>query len=381
MFTVEAIHTGVSIKSLSAYTHEVESNQPVEVYYRPGSYTGHTDSDDGWTIILSDNVDLNGMESVTRLGPFTQEVKVLAGESVSFYVYTTSKLRYQYRDAWKDGDALLHDSNLKLYAGIALAYGKWKQGCGAASPDNGHCIYTPRVFSGFIEYSIPSTADKSASGTTTYTAAPQPTDVPSNMPTHEPSNELTSRPSKSPTDQPTVAPSKYPTKQPTAAGQVTQKLTTLDSKDAVHKARGLMFTVKAKRDATIDGFDIIPRRTKSDIKIYVLDGDYNNNDKALDEDEWDEVFDESLRNKDPLKLLELKDFSTEVRFKKDEVKSFYVWNKKGLMCKKNHIDSEGTSYVANDAFEIRSGREMAKELFQTDTKSGEFAGLIRYHEG
>lgn len=127
---------------------------------------GHMGDDVGWTrVYLSDSVDLKGLNGMTHIGPFSRDVDIPAGETAAFYVYTTSKLSYQYHESWEEGSAVLDDGNLRLYAGIALAYGKWTQGCGDVSPQpDGQCIFRPRVFSGIFKYSISSALDRSTDG-------------------------------------------------------------------------------------------------------------------------------------------------------------------------------------------------------------------------
>ena len=159
MFTVEALREDVSISSLSTSTSEVGVGT-IQVYTRQGHYEGHTASEEGWTLIYDQYMQQKGLDKLTRLGPFLddQVVTIPAGESASFYVYTTNKLSYQNSLTWSEGDAVADDGSLRLYAGIGLAYGKWEEGCGVASPQgDGECKFGPRVFSGLLEYSSPST--------------------------------------------------------------------------------------------------------------------------------------------------------------------------------------------------------------------------------
>jgi hypothetical protein len=125
---------------------------------------GYTDNDEGWTLLFDRGVQQYGSSKLTHLGPFIndQTVDISEGNVASFYVYTPDKLTYQYSSTWQEGNEVVNDEALKLYAGVALAYGKWTEGCGEASPQrDGQCMYAPRVFSGAIEYSL---ADDSSNG-------------------------------------------------------------------------------------------------------------------------------------------------------------------------------------------------------------------------
>lgn len=132
----------------------------VQVYTRPGHYMGHTSSEDGWKLIFNQYVHQRGLTQLTELGPFidNQRVVIPAGETASFYVYTTQKLSYQYSSAWQEGNVVREDENLRLFAGIALAYGQWEEGCaeGVSPQPNSQCLFTPRVFSGVLEYAVAS---------------------------------------------------------------------------------------------------------------------------------------------------------------------------------------------------------------------------------
>ena len=121
------------------------------MYTRSGHYAGYTSSEEGWTLIYDSTVQQRGLTSMTRLGPFIDEhkVNIPAGDTASFYVYTTQNLSYQYSEMWTEGNAILEDDNLRLFAGVALAYGKWEEGC-----VNEQCMFAPRVFSGMLEYSV-----------------------------------------------------------------------------------------------------------------------------------------------------------------------------------------------------------------------------------
>jgi len=154
MFTVEALNN-VSIFAISTYTSRIE-NGTIQVYTRQGPYSNHTANDEGWTLIFDQLVHQQGIDKLTRL-VFSddQSLNVTAGDSVSFYVYTPKKLTYQFSNAWEEGSAVTDDGSLRLFAGAALAYGKWEEGCGGASPQQGgQCIFRPRVFSGVLEYAV-----------------------------------------------------------------------------------------------------------------------------------------------------------------------------------------------------------------------------------
>ena len=120
---------------------------------RNGLYTGFVDGEIGWTLIYDQDVDQRGDSELTHLGSFSDTVAVAAYSFVSFYVYNPEKLTYQYIDTYREGAVVVEEESLEVYAGVALAYGKWTGGCGGPQPD-GKCLFAPRAFSGAIEYSL-----------------------------------------------------------------------------------------------------------------------------------------------------------------------------------------------------------------------------------
>lgn len=134
-----------------------------------------------------------------------------------------------------------------------------------------------------------------------------------------------------------------------------------------------MFTVKAKRDVTIEGVNIFPKKAYSDILIYVLDGDYEG--KQLKEDKWDRVFKKSFTGLQPDKLLKLDDFSSTVKIKAGETKSMSVWSRRGMLYEKTGKERE--PFGSNDAIVLRTGRVM-KSQFRRPTDPGNWAGVMRY---
>ena len=178
MFTLRAFRD-VSVKSLSTYT-SAEVYNSIQVYTRLGDYSGHTSNSEGWTLIFDDYVQQRGIAELTKLGPFKggQRIDIPAGGSASFYVYTTEKLSYQYQNDWVEGKAVTDDGSVQLLAGTAFAYGKWKNGCspGVSPQPNSQCVFSPRVFSGLVEY------ERSVVATPQPTPPPTPPPVPKPTP-------------------------------------------------------------------------------------------------------------------------------------------------------------------------------------------------------
>ena len=350
MFTVQAIDQAVSIASLSTFTDK-ETTGNIQVYTRVGHYMGHTAKEEDWTLIYDDTVQQRGPSSKTRLGPFidNQRVNISRGQKQSFYVYATENLSYQYDATWTEGNAVIENDNLRLFAGVALAYGKWEEGCVPGRGLQGQCLFSPRVFSGSLEYSLPSAADAS---TTTSSTSITTTSTTSTSTTTTPETTTTT---SSPLDE-------------------VVEFATPNQQSAQSSAKGVVFTVEAMQNIAIKGVDIITQRNAdSEIYVYEYDGSYMG--KPLQSDEWTLVHQQTILGRSN-ELVRLDDFEESIGVEAGGAKSFYVYNKKGLMYAPG--SNEGLAYANDNSIVVHEGRVMKGFFRRVTSVSGQWAGAIRY---
>lgn len=250
-----------------------------------------------------------------------QRINISAGDSASFYVYTTNKLSYQFSNTWEEGSTVTDNGSLRLFAGIALAYGKWEDGCGAASlQQDGRCIFAPRVFSGVLEYT---------SSTVTAPIIP------------------------------------------------TIEFRTLDQKSVTdNHGRGLMFNVRAKADIVIEGFDILSRtHAVSNVLIYTRGGGFHDTALSNSHDGFALLYEGNIPDQEG-KLFMLDDFKQNVRISRGDTQTFYVYSQKGLMYE---IGNQlGLAYAEDDSIVIHEGRVTKRWFRKPRHGSGKWAGTIRY---
>eukprot|EP00580_Thalassiosira_gravida_P017482 CAMPEP_0201658610 /NCGR_PEP_ID=MMETSP0494-20130426/1481_1 /ASSEMBLY_ACC=CAM_ASM_000839 /TAXON_ID=420259 /ORGANISM="Thalassiosira gravida, Strain GMp14c1" /LENGTH=1055 /DNA_ID=CAMNT_0048135709 /DNA_START=93 /DNA_END=3260 /DNA_ORIENTATION=+ len=218
----------------------------------------------------------------------------------------------------------------------------------------------------------PTTLPPSKSPTT------QPSRVPtSEMPTSQPTSLTTS---EVPTSQPTKLPTNFPTNRPTSnpTEPTLIRLSTPNRKGAKGKnAKGVAFTVQAKKDIIMTGMDIVAK-TKADsrVVIYTRKGEYA--DSALTSNTgWTLVYQGTIPNQKS-QLYSLGDFTNEVKIAAGQSQSFYVYSKKRMLYTAS--ESKGSVYSEDDYIAVREGRA-TRGLFRKPIKdtASRFAGVMRYH--
>eukprot|EP00804_Cyclotella_cryptica_P000056 CCRYP_013735-RB/>CCRYP_013735-RB protein AED:0.36 eAED:0.36 QI:497/1/1/1/1/1/4/262/210 len=160
----------VVIRSFDFYTDAMR-NATVEVYTRPGSYSGNELVVSGWTLIHSKNVTQMGRNTLTTLGDFDTGVTIRAGSTQSFFIYTGFYIMYDVGNA--EGQVLASDASLAILEGIGVV---------SKFPGEGATgvVFSPRLFKGEIRYdAVTLTTPKPTSSTTVVT----PTKAPQTSPT------------------------------------------------------------------------------------------------------------------------------------------------------------------------------------------------------
>ncbi|RLG61200.1 hypothetical protein DRN84_03835, partial [Candidatus Geothermarchaeota archaeon] len=141
MFDIEAFNT-ITIDSLYMNT---SSSSLVEVWYRPGTYVGHTSSNAGWTKLGDYTVTSAGANVPTRLpiGGLT----IPAGQTYGIYVtHISGSLAYTNGNG---SNQTVQDANMKFTGGHGGGYFA--------------LTFTPRIWNGRIFYSLGSGGSACAS--------------------------------------------------------------------------------------------------------------------------------------------------------------------------------------------------------------------------
>lgn len=142
MFDIYATNT-VTIDSFDAHPM---GNTTIEIYYRPGSYSGFVTSSAGWTLVGSAAVTANPTGTPTPI-PVAVNVTIPAGQTYAFYVTSSNtSVSLNYSNGTTEGATYASDANIIFREGVGLEY-PFTNGTGG--------IFTPRIWNGVIHYSTP----------------------------------------------------------------------------------------------------------------------------------------------------------------------------------------------------------------------------------
>lgn len=112
MFKVEAkqdvVITGFNVVS------KKDTANDVMIYTRLGSYEGEPLRQNGWKPIFQGNIP-NQQNKLSKLDDFNEPVTIIAGDTQSFYVYSSKGLMYTLGD--KEGKAYADNDALVMYEG------------------------------------------------------------------------------------------------------------------------------------------------------------------------------------------------------------------------------------------------------------------------
>eukprot|EP00970_Alexandrium_tamarense_P007340 scaffold1332_cov197-Alexandrium_tamarense.AAC.30 len=191
---------------------------------------------------------------------------------------------------------------------------------------------------------------------------------------------VTSAPTTSPSKRPvtsspvTSSPVPNPTGRPTAVGSDAKLYTTPNMSKLNGSAKGLMFTVKAKKDITITGFDIVAQKNAaSSVLIYTRPGDYSGKEQTANG--WELLF-SGTENLKKTKISNMDDLMSDVRMSAGSTHSFYIYAKKGMKISKSN--SKGNTYASDSSLSLTTGTT-TKKVFKSVQGFGEFSGIIRYY--
>jgi len=171
-----------------------------------------------------------------------------------------------------------------------------------------------------------------------------------------------------------VSPTLLPTGRPTAVGSDAKQYTTPNMSKLNGSAKGLMFTVKAKKDITITGFDIVAQKNAaSSVLIYTRPGDYSGKEQTANG--WELLF-SGTENLKKTKISNMDDLMSDVRMSAGSTHSFYIYAKKGMKISKSN--SKGNTYASDSSLSLTTGTT-TKKVFKSVQGFGEFSGIIRYY--
>ena len=144
MFAVQA-RESLRITSISTLTGS-SSNIWSEIWMREGSHEGKTSDSSGWERIYFGMNQQRGTLQPTEI-TLTKPVYIPKGSTTSFYVVSPGKIK-SLKSSVKEGQAIAKNDSITLFAGTALAYNRWEDGC----KEGKQCIIPARSFQGIISY-------------------------------------------------------------------------------------------------------------------------------------------------------------------------------------------------------------------------------------
>jgi hypothetical protein len=106
----------ILVTTLEHYTAD-KRNELIEVYTRPGSYSGFELVDHGWNLVYSNVATQMGRNTVTVL-KLDEAVAIRGGETQSFFIITNNYLMYD--SGVVEGGVLNEDESLTIYDGKNL---------------------------------------------------------------------------------------------------------------------------------------------------------------------------------------------------------------------------------------------------------------------
>ena len=148
-----------------------------------------------------------------------------------------------------------------------------------------------------------------------------------------------------------------------------------ESNLSAHSGKGIMFTIYAKQEVVITGFDIKAKRKAGGnrVEIFTLDSDYEG--QSIYANEWKLLYDGIL----PIqrrKVFKLADFQ-ELIIPAGMTQSFYIYTEKGLMYSATS-EGEGEVYGNDGVITIHKG-SVTMQKFTDQIGMGLWLGVVRYY--
>lgn len=136
-----------------------------------------------------------------------------------------------------------------------------------------------------------------------------------------------------------------------------------------------MFSIYAKQNVVIRGFDIKAKRKAGGnrVEIFTIDSDYEG--KPIKANEWKLLYDGILpiQRRNVFKLV---DFEEELIIPAGMTQSFYIYTEKGL--KYSASEADGEVYGNDGVITIRKG-SVTMQKFTDQIGMGLWLGVVRYN--
>ncbi|KAL7533597.1 hypothetical protein ACHAXR_010512 [Thalassiosira sp. AJA248-18] len=354
MFTIQAATSEVIVSSF-AIPGKKDGDSDVIVYTRIGDYAGHEEDVGGWEKIYDKKIAVE-KGVITNLGKLDRDVRIPAGSSRSFYVYSKKGMLYE-KGANKKGIPFGGDGSIVIESGIG----------------------TKKLFeevTGFGQYS----------GEITYYTSVGLNDGPPPPPTGPtPPPPAPTPPPPAPTPPP---PGPNPTGGTGCGNSVCEDgenpgncpsdcavnhFSTRSDTNA--NSGGQMFTIDATNGAvTISTFGFPGKKDgNGDVMVFTRVGNYAGHEE--DAGGWENIFDKKMTVEKGA-ISHLGKLDREVRIPAGSRQAFYVYSKKGMLYKKG--DSPGSPFDSDGSITINEGIG-TKKLFEEVTGNGQFSGVVSYY--
>jgi hypothetical protein len=141
MLTLESRSRDIDISAFEFFTTEQSSSNLVEIWTRPGPYSGYETDASGWQFVYQANVALNGPNTLTIL-ELWNKITIPSGASRSFFIWINGA-NLRYKEGMFSGAVVDFDAYALVYDGVGIT-GKWS----GSYTD----VYSPRSFVGLIRY-------------------------------------------------------------------------------------------------------------------------------------------------------------------------------------------------------------------------------------
>jgi len=329
-------------KDLVIYGIDINTihNSParLEMWIKEGSYKGFEKDASAWTNIFNSTVNGNGMGVPTPIptGSFGPIV-LKANETRSLYIAYPQGANLRYFTGTEEGLPAASNDDLVIYEGIARRVGF------------DSAIYSPRVYSGALNYMVGS----------------PPTAAPTAVPTQKPTTA-------NPTNAPTIRPTSSPT---TIESRFNTFATSFDSSTT---SAGTMFDIKTKdRDIMIHtlGFNTY-KKSDISIEVWTREGTYTLFEKDISG--WTRLVNMTLEGQglDVPTILPYGSFDP-IAIRRDTRQAFYI-RTTGPFIRYSDGVSEGRVVSSNEDIILFEGAGKRKEITGATMSPRIWNGVIKY---
>lgn len=140
MFFIKSTTRDIGVREFKFIAWTTSVNQ-VQVYTRSGEFAGFEHDITGWDLVFDDSVQLNGVNTLTKLSLPNRGVTVQSGTTQSFFIFINQgNMKY---DSGSSELALIGaDDHVEFYTGVGLT---------TKFTGSSVNLYSPRRFSGIVK--------------------------------------------------------------------------------------------------------------------------------------------------------------------------------------------------------------------------------------